>query len=80
MSIALVYFAAFVVYWAVDYYAGKRRQVLSFIRACSPPQIASTDIVTVGRDLDMADPELHSMLAKRFHYYQWLNESSKAIF
>jgi MtfA peptidase len=80
MSFVLIYFSAFVVYWTVDYYSGKRQRALSFTRACSPPDVSPTDIVTLGRDLDMEDLELHNMLAKRFHYYQWLNEANKKVF
>ncbi|MBB1286358.1 zinc-dependent peptidase [Flavisolibacter sp. BT320] len=80
MSFALVYISAFVVYWAVDYYAGKHRQMLTFLRACQPPDVATTDIVVLGRDLDMEDRELHEMLVKRFHYYHALNEANKALF
>jgi hypothetical protein len=80
MSVVIVYFSAFVVYWVVDYYTGKRLQALSFTRACRPPDVSPTDIVTLGRDMDMEDLELHAMLNKRFHYYQWLNDTNQQIF
>ncbi|HEV7329700.1 MAG TPA: zinc-dependent peptidase [Flavisolibacter sp.] len=80
MTAALIYFSAFAVYWLVDYYAGKHRQQLSLTRACTPPAVAATDIVVNGRQLDMEDRELHTMLSKRFHYYQWLNEDNKHLF
>ena len=80
MSVALVYFSAFVVYCAVDYFAGKYRQALCFTRACLPPDVSATDIVTFGRDLDMNDGDLHDMLTRRFHYYQWLNAPNQMAF
>ena len=80
MGFGIFYVSAFIVYWVVDHYAGKRRQHLKLTNICPRPEIHPTDIVVPGGDLAISDTEAHRILSKRFPYYHSLGEEQKRYF